>query len=439
MLRPKNCKKCGGKLQMGGMPQQQDYPDYESWQAAMDQFISGQQETAVPSSTLFRTTPIPTNNQQQSNIPYQDIGIGMRALRTALGEISGRMERGRQNQYDYRQQTALGQMNPMPYEDFQPNPYNLYMRMGGNLKTILREHQKFSNDANFDFGSGDDDKGMMNIGGYYGNVPLPKGYHIMPDGTLMRDSEMDNSYMKKGGYEIDRMLIVRKLLPELLKLGRLGSGKYRNYKKGGYQIGGSVNNLIPEDASINYDSRRYKTSPLDQDALIADRIGEIIGRGYSPFQDEGRGILNQIGRTSYGPEFAQQVGTRLFSLQQDPSYTSLSPEQKLKRLYGNPTGTTQFDDFLRRSKTIGGDPSAFYQGNPATRPIPAITFQYGGSSTYRGNYKKGGKWIQKATKSIKERGTEGVCTGEKFGSESCPPGSKRYNLAKTFRKMARNR
>lgn len=51
-------------------------------------------------------------------------------------------------------------------------------------------------------------------------------------------------------------------------------------------------------------------------------------------------------------------------------------------------------------------------------------------------YKKGGKWIQKATKSIKERGTEGVCSGSKFGSSSCPPGSRRYNLAKTFRSMA---
>ena len=46
-------------------------------------------------------------------------------------------------------------------------------------------------------------------------------------------------------------------------------------------------------------------------------------------------------------------------------------------------------------------------------------------------------WIQEATASIKRRGTEGVCTGDKFGSESCPPGSKRYNLAKTFRKMAK--
>ena len=49
------------------------------------------------------------------------------------------------------------------------------------------------------------------------------------------------------------------------------------------------------------------------------------------------------------------------------------------------------------------------------------------------------RWIQKATASIKRRGTEGVCTGDKFGSSSCPSGSKRYNLAKTFKKMAKKR
>ena len=53
--------------------------------------------------------------------------------------------------------------------------------------------------------------------------------------------------------------------------------------------------------------------------------------------------------------------------------------------------------------------------------------------------KKDKKWIQKATASIKKRGTKGVCTGKKFGSASCPKGSKRYNLAKTFKKMARKR
>ena len=52
--------------------------------------------------------------------------------------------------------------------------------------------------------------------------------------------------------------------------------------------------------------------------------------------------------------------------------------------------------------------------------------------------KKGGKadkkWIQGVNKSIKARGTKGVCTGKKFGSASCKPGSRRYNLAKTFKK-----
>ena len=48
-------------------------------------------------------------------------------------------------------------------------------------------------------------------------------------------------------------------------------------------------------------------------------------------------------------------------------------------------------------------------------------------------------WIQDAEKDIEKRGTEGVCTGDKFGGPSCPEGSKRYNLAKTFRKMAKKR
>jgi hypothetical protein len=48
-------------------------------------------------------------------------------------------------------------------------------------------------------------------------------------------------------------------------------------------------------------------------------------------------------------------------------------------------------------------------------------------------------WISKVRASIKRRGTEGVCTGPKFGGATCPPGSKRYNLAKTFKKMAKKR
>ena len=49
------------------------------------------------------------------------------------------------------------------------------------------------------------------------------------------------------------------------------------------------------------------------------------------------------------------------------------------------------------------------------------------------NEAKKKKWIQKAFKSIKKKGTEGKCTGEKFGSASCPPGSKQFNMAKKMK------
>ncbi len=47
------------------------------------------------------------------------------------------------------------------------------------------------------------------------------------------------------------------------------------------------------------------------------------------------------------------------------------------------------------------------------------------------------KWMQSVSKSIEKRGTKGVCTGSKFGSDACPPGSKRYNLAKVFKGIAK--
>ena len=49
------------------------------------------------------------------------------------------------------------------------------------------------------------------------------------------------------------------------------------------------------------------------------------------------------------------------------------------------------------------------------------------------------KWIQKAFKKIDASGTKGKCTGKKYGSESCPKGSKAYNMAKNLRKMNRKK
>lgn len=62
------------------------------------------------------------------------IGLGMQAAGTGLNWLSGIMERGRQNQYMYSQLATLGQLDAVPVEDYQPNPFSLYARYGGSLK-----------------------------------------------------------------------------------------------------------------------------------------------------------------------------------------------------------------------------------------------------------------------------------------------------------------
>ena len=61
-----------------------------------------------------------------------------------------------------------------------------------------------------------------------------------------------------------------------------------------------------------------------------------------------------------------------------------------------------------------------------------------GATKVRKGYKDGSddRWIQKATAHMRK---DKLCTGKKFGSKTCPPGSKRYNLAKTFKKMGKER
>jgi hypothetical protein len=69
-----------------------------------------------------------------------------------------------------------------------------------------------------------------------------------------------------------------------------------------------------------------------------------------------------------------------------------------------------------------------YAANMSNRTAPVATFKEGGEN-----------WIQGVSKDIKKRGTEGKCTGSNFGGSGCPPGSPQYNLAQTFRKMAKAR
>ena len=77
-----------------------------------------------------------------------------------------------------------------------------------------------------------------------------------------------------------------------------------------------------------------------------------------------------------------------------------------------------------------------YFDSTASRPMDTKKRVYAAEGGRIG-FKKGGngKWIQKATASIKKRGTEGKCTP--ITKPGCTGRAKA--LAKTFKKMARER
>ena len=107
----------------------------------------------------------------------------------------------------------------------------------------------------------------------------------------------------------------------------------------------------------------------------------------------------------------------------------------LEGKYMDPSRGTAEDPKWRRTKKAKGGKAKDSVHQPTTHSWWLL------NRNKRDKKAKGGKadknWIQGVNKSIKKRGTKGVCTGKKFGSASCKPGSKRYNLAKTFKKMAR--
>ena len=94
----------------------------------------------------------------------------------------------------------------------------------------------------------------------------------------------------------------------------------------------------------------------------------------------------------------------------------------------------------KRANYRHGGSTGGYQPDGAKAAPKYVTsnsdyYPSGGVTLNRAHAKAGGgddNWIQKATKNMRK---DKPCTGKKFGSKSCPPGSKRYVLAKTFRAM----
>lgn len=93
---------------------------------------------AIPVNPPIATSYFPKQElalpAEQRGLTRMGISNGMRAANDLLAEISGRVERGRQNQYMYDQFSTLGQIDPVPVQNFQPNPFSLYAKYGGSLR-----------------------------------------------------------------------------------------------------------------------------------------------------------------------------------------------------------------------------------------------------------------------------------------------------------------
>jgi hypothetical protein len=158
-LRGKKCMSCGGKMQgggplldphlgdaqdpWGGVPSvpQLNLPQYNpnDLQAAISQgliapprdFDSAQQAYDFYNRPQPKRMNWPWNNRTPG--PNTAL-LGMKAAQNVLGFIGGAKERRRQDNYMYDQFDQMGQIDPVPVSNFQPNPYNMYARFGGSLR-----------------------------------------------------------------------------------------------------------------------------------------------------------------------------------------------------------------------------------------------------------------------------------------------------------------
>lgn len=146
-----------------------------------------------------------------------------------------------------------------------------------------------------------------------------------------------------------------------------------NTNRPGLQTGGEV----------NWTSRNILNAGIDKDALLADRLLGIIGNDLDPYT-KGKGYLNSIN----DEDLANQAAVRITQLRKQPGYAQMTPEQRITTFY-NATGDTSLDQFLKRTKTLGGSPATYWQNHPGNTRRTGV-MQTGGSIPKTYGLQKGG-------------------------------------------------
>lgn len=147
--RGKPCMNCGGnlkKMQLGGchdslgnnIPCQGEMTnasDNGQWnRVATNPMQIPQQQTDVP--RVERITPGTVNESQAQPNGSKSVDplFSFLGATNGLSWLSGVVDRKRQDNYMNSQFAQFNQMNPMPADDYQPNPFSLYSKYGGKIR-----------------------------------------------------------------------------------------------------------------------------------------------------------------------------------------------------------------------------------------------------------------------------------------------------------------
>lgn len=94
-------------------------------------------------------------------------------------------------------------------------------------------------------------------------------------------------------------------------------------------------------------------TPSDDTADVRDLLATMVGKGYTSLNDEeSRGNYARL-RSLLGDTQAQKLMTHVFIQNQNPSFSQLPVESKIKSFYDIPSGDEEVSKVLGKVKTLG--------------------------------------------------------------------------------------
>lgn len=347
MRRTKNCMKCGGmpKYQEGSrVPIAQNVGTnllpITTAPVTMDALMATLQNR-TPSMAI---RPDLLNTSEFNPDPMLLAGLGLQGTTTGLSEISGRIERERQNRYLQEQMAQLGQTNPIPFETLmnsQPNAYSLYARYGGSLKRYK--------------------KGGINI------KPENKGKF-----TEYCGGNVTEECIERGKNSPNPLTRKRATFAD--------NARHWNKQTGGEMIMGSTT-VRPTRGAEN-PNQYYRNSPLmfrDNPVNMADFINTTIGDRLNPMDTEDARVLSSQGLD----DNTRALIDYLSIFNQRTDMINANPQQRLESFYSLPSRDPRIQEQIDRIRTVGTSPFNMYstasKRTPTSKRQPlTASKRYGG-------------------------------------------------------------